>query len=223
MSSEIEKKIGYKFKKKELLELALTHSSYANEKRDKSVKSNERIEFLGDAVLSIVTGSYLYRSYPNISEGELTKMRAVLVCEEALFGIARELGLGQYLKLGNGESNSGGRERPSILADAVEALLGAIYLDSGEKAAYKFAKMFVFRDNKERKQTDYKTRLQEIAQKNMEEIIKYTLVDESGPAHNRSFTVEVMLNSNVIGRGTGGSKKEAEQRAAQAALELMGI
>lgn len=221
---ELEQKIGHKFNNKTLLKQSLTHSSYANEiKRPGS--SNERLEFLGDSVLSIVVSSYLYNNY-KIDEGELTKLRASLVCESALFDFAKEISLGEFLILGKGELQNGGNRRPSILADAFEALIAAIYLDGGIEPARKFVLKFVKDDLSNIENLsfkDYKTHLQEIVQQNPEERIEYVLVDESGPDHNKVFTVELRLNSNVIATGKGRSKKQAEQQAASEALKLMGI
>lgn len=221
----LEKHLNYKFKNINLLKNALTHSSYANEVRN-GINSNERLEFLGDSVLSIIVSEHIYKRFPNIPEGELTKMRATLVCEKALCGFSRELHIGEYLLLGKGEEKSGGRERDSILADAFEAVLAAIYLDGGIEPAKKHVMNFVLRElehsTEEETFKDYKTVLQEIIQRNPEESVNYVLVSEEGPDHNKTFTVEVRLNSNVIGKGSGKSKKNAEQMAAKQALELMG-
>lgn len=219
-----EKIIGYTFTNKKLLTQALTHSSYANEKKHPG-GSNERLEFLGDSVLSIVVSEYLYTHLTNIAEGELTKLRASLVCEKSLHVFAMEIKLGDYLLLGKGEENTGGRERPSILADAFEAVIAAIYLDGGLEPAARHILRFIPKDLQHCQKSafhDFKTILQEIVQKNPEEKVEYNLVGEEGPDHNKRFVVEVCLNSNVIGRGSGKSKKEAEQMAAKEALELMG-
>ncbi len=219
----LEEKLNYKFKNISLLHNALTHSSYANEIRTGN-SSNERIEFLGDSVLSIIVSEKLYKRYPNIPEGELTKMRASLVCEKSLCAFSRELEIGSYLKLGKGEDKGGGRERDSILADAFEAVLAAIYLDGGMEPAKKHVMNFVLRELEchDDPFKDYKTALQEIIQRNPEESVTYILTDEQGPDHDKVFTVEVHLNSNVIGCGKGKNKKKAEQMAAKQALELMG-
>lgn len=221
----LEKYLNYKFKNINLLKNALTHSSYANEVRN-GITSNERLEFLGDSVLSIIVSDHIYKRFPDIPEGELTKMRAALVCEKALCGFSRELHIGEYLMLGKGEEKGGGRERDSILADAFEAVLAAIYLDGGMEPAKKHVMNFVLREleHKTEEETfkDYKTVLQEIIQRNPEESVNYVLTDEKGPDHDKTFTVEVRLNSNVIGTGSGKSKKSAEQMAAKQALELMG-
>ena len=221
----LEIRLDYKFNDISLLKNALVHSSYANEVRG-NTHSNERLEFLGDSVLSIIVADHLFSNYPNMPEGELTKLRASLVCEKSLCVFSRELGLGEYLLLGKGEDKNGGRERDSILADAFEAVLAAIYIDGGMDAAKKHIFNTVLRDlerhTDENSFKDYKTVLQEIIQRNPEETVSYTLIDETGPDHDKIFTVEVHLNSNVIGRGCGKSKKQAEQMAAQQALELMG-
>lgn len=221
---KFEEAIGYSFKNKKYIQQALTHSSYANEKKIPG-GSNERLEFLGDSVLSIVVSSYLYDNLTNVTEGELTKMRASLVCEKSLYVFAQEIKLGEYLLLGKGEENTGGRERPSILADAFEAVIAAIYLDGGYEPAARHILRFIPKDIQNRKKpvfSDFKTILQEIVQKNPEEKVEYVLVGEEGPDHNKRFVVDVCLNSNVIGKGKGRSKKEAEQLAAKEALELMG-
>ena len=221
--ADLEKVIGYSFSNRKLLEQALSHSSYANEKKLPS-GSNERLEFLGDSVLSIVVSDYLYKNL-NVAEGELTKMRASLVCEKSLHIFAKEIHLGDYLLLGKGEENTGGRERPSILADAFEAVIAAIYLDGGMASAAKHIMRFMPKDIQHAKNpafSDFKTVLQEVVQKNPEEKVEYVLIGEEGPDHNKRFVVEVRLNSQVIGKGRGKSKKEAEQLAAKEALELMG-
>ena len=220
----LEKKLGYTFKNKALLLNALNHSSYANEARH-GVTSNERLEFLGDSVLSIIVSNYLFNQFPNMPEGELTKLRASLVCEKSLCAFSRELELGKFLQLGKGEDKGGGRERDSILADAFEAVLAAIYLDGGMEIARKHVMNFVLRELKHTDDEvfkDYKTALQEIIQRNPEESVSYILTDEFGPDHDKQFTVEVHLNSNIIGTGKGKSKKQAEQMAAKQALHLMG-
>lgn len=222
---ELEKSLGYRFKEINYLKTGLTHSSYANENKKNNIKCNERQEFLGDAVLSIVVSDYIYKNCPNLPEGDLTKLRASLVCEKSLAGYARSIQLGKYLLLSKGERRSNGNDRPSILADAFESVIAAIYLDGGMEEARKFVLRFVIPDIKSAKTIrfkDYKTSLQEIIQKNPEERLEYVLVAESGPDHNKHFVVEVHLNSNVIGKGGGKSKKEAEQQAAREAMRLMG-
>ena len=221
----LEQNLGYSFKNKKLLENALVHSSYANEVRG-GVSSNERLEFLGDSVLSLIVSSHIYESFKNMPEGELTRLRSSLVCEKTLCSFSRRLNLGEYLLLGRGERKNGGAERDSILADAFEAVLAAIYLDGGMEPAKKHVMRFVLPElqNYDVKADfkDYKTLLQEIIQRNPEESVTYILTDEAGPDHNKQFTVEVRLNSNTIGTGTGKSKKDAEEMAAKQALSLMG-
>lgn len=218
---QLQKNLGYRFKDISLLRTALTHSSYANERNDATV-CNERLEFLGDSILGFVSAEYFYQNY-NYPEGELTKHRAAKVCENALCSFAKELGIGPALYLGKGESRMGGSERPSILADAFEAVLAAVFLDGGIEEAAKIVLRFISRNDEFEQVRDYKTVLQEVIQRNREEHIEYVLVDSSGPDHAKVFTIEVHLNSNVIGKGTGRSKKLAEQQAAKEALELMGI
>ena len=198
--------LGYKFNDIRLLEQALSHSSYANEKKLAS-GSNERLEFLGDSVLSIVVSDYIYKNL-NVPEGELTKLRASLVCEKSLYVFAKQIHLGDFLFLGKGEENTGGRERPSILADAFEAVIAAIYLDGGMENAEKFVLAFLSPavETHHINFKDYKTTLQEVVQQNPDENVNYVLVGESGPDHNKVFEVEVHLNSNVIGKGKGRSK-----------------
>ncbi|MBE6715917.1 MAG: ribonuclease III [Ruminococcaceae bacterium] len=219
---ELEKKIGYTFRDKDLLRLALTHSSYANEKG--KLRDNERLEFLGDSVLGFITAEYLFEALKDKPEGELTKLRANAVCEKSLAMFAGEIELGEYILLGKGEAMTGGKSRPSILSDAFESVIAAVYLDGGMEEAKKFVLRFVSKSTTDTKAaTDYKTLLQEVIQKNPDEHLTYSLVAESGPDHNKTFTVEVYLNSNCIGTGSGHSKKKAEQEAAREALELMGI
>ncbi len=220
--AELQRRIGYQFKNTGLLKLALTHSSYANEHHNQA-KCNERLEFLGDSVLGFISADHFFKNY-NLPEGKLTKLRASLVCEQSLKIFAQEIGLGEFLLLGKGENSTGGRERPSILADAFEAVIAAIYIDGGIENASNFVLRFIAReDHSQEAFKDYKTVLQEIVQKNPEEVLEYYLADESGPDHDKTFTIEVHLNSNVIGRGEGRSKKAAEQEAAKQALELMGL
>ena len=219
---EFEKLIGYTFRDKTLLERALSHSSYANEKHSPK-DSNERLEFLGDSVLGFITAEYYYKN-SSLPEGELTRLRAATVCEKALFEFSKEIELFRFIHLGKGEENTGGRHRASINSDAFEAVIAAIYLDGGIEEAKKFVLRFVEGHAKTQGDfKDYKTKLQEVIQKNPEETLEYVLVGESGPDHNKSFEVEVHLNSNVIGKGTGKSKKNAEQEAAREALALMGL
>lgn len=221
--TELEKTIGYTFNDPKLLEEALTHSSYTN---GKHLRSNERLEFLGDSVLSIVVSEYLFENLTNLPEGQLTKIRASVVCENALFPFARKIDLGKYIFLGKGEEMTGGRERHSILADAFEALIAAIFLDGGMECARSFILPFIPPLEKLKNGRfllgDYKTVLQEIIQKNPEEKITYDISGESGQAHNKLFTANVLLNGQIIGTGAGKSKKEAEQNAAKEAIGLMG-
>ena len=221
----LEQNLGYSFKNKKLLENALIHSSYANEVRG-GVTSNERLEFLGDSVLSLIVSSYIYENFKKMPEGELTRLRSSLVCEKTLCGFSRQLDLGEHLMLGKGERKNGGGQRDSILADAFEAVLAAIYLDGGMENAKKYVMRFVLQElekyDVKADFKDYKTLLQEIIQRNPEESVSYVLTDETGPDHNKRFTVQVRLNSNTIGTGTGKSKKEAEEMAAKQALGLMG-
>jgi ribonuclease-3 len=221
---ELEEKLHYHFKNPELLKTALTHSSYANERHTPN-GSNERLEFLGDAVLGAVVADYLFRHFPDLPEGDLTKKRAALVCEKACCGFSQQMDVGRYLLLSHGEQNSGGRTRPSILADAFESITAAIYLDGGIREARNFILRFVLPllgASKPKTFKDYKTLLQEIVQKNPDDSLEYALVGESGPDHDKHFTVEVRLDHNVMGKGGGRSKKEAEQQAAREALRLMG-
>jgi len=219
----LEAALEYEFRKPELLLRALSHSSYVNE-RQSAGESNERLEFLGDSVLGFIAAEHFFKNRRDLPEGELTKLRAAAVCEASLCGFAWEIDLGQHLLLGKGEDVTGGRERPSILADAFEALIAAIYLDGGIRAAQKFVLRFVTKTNTGKAAfEDYKTILQEIIQRNPEELLEYVPSGEFGPAHDRRFAVEIHLNSNKIGYGEGRSKKAAEQAAAKEALALMGI
>lgn len=219
--TELENKIGYKFKNTAYLERALTHSSYVNGKQN----SNERLEFLGDSVLSVVVSRHLFLLL-DVPEGRLTKIRAKLVCEDTLYGFAKRIDLGSFIKLGKGEESTGGRNRKSILADAFEALIAAIYLDGGLEQAGGFILKFLppaeALASEKLITGDYKTTLQEVIQQNPEEHIEYEISGESGAAHHRTFSANVLLNGQVIGSGKGLSKKEAEQAAAKEALSLMG-
>nr|WP_294525439.1 ribonuclease III [uncultured Blautia sp.] len=220
--TELEKRIGYSFKDKTLLVKALTHSSYANEKKLGKGGCNERLEFLGDAVLELISSHFLYEKFPKLPEGELTKKRASLVCEPSLAFCARDFELPKYLLLGRGEELTGGRNRDSIVSDATEALLGAIYLDGGFANAKEFVLDFILNDL-EHKQLFYdsKTILQEIVQENLNHGVEYRLVGETGPDHNKSFTVEVLVNDQTMGQGTGHTKKAAEQAAAYQAIRKL--
>jgi ribonuclease-3 len=218
---DLQTKLGYQFQNIALLEKALTHSSYANEHHLGSTNSNERLEFLGDSVLGMVVADSLYRTFPNLPEGDLTRLRASLVCENSLVLVAQSLELGSYLKLGKGEDACGGRTRPSIIADAVEAVLAAVYLDGGINQTRRIIQHFIL-DNMSRAyeaSRDYKTALQELVQRKSGQVLNYQLIGESGPDHAKQFTMEVCLNGSPIGQGTGRSKKDAEQMAAKAAYQ----
>ena len=223
MINELEKAIGYEFRNITLLQNALSHSSYANERWHDSLKSNERLEFLGDSVLGMLVADYLYRTFPDRPEGELNRMRADMVCEKTLATVANRLGLGQHLMLGKGEELGGGRSRESILADAVESVIAACYLDGGMDAAVQFIQKFILVNVPVTKlhNADYKTALQELVQQKKNQVLAYRLVGESGPDHDKQFRVELTLNGEVVGVGTGSSKKRAEQAAAQAAIERL--
>lgn len=221
---EIEKILKYNFKDIKLLDNALSHSSYANENK-KCTKNNERLEFLGDSVLSICVSDYIYNNFSTLPEGELTRIRAAVVCEKALYNLAKKINLGEFIKLGRGEEISGGRNRMSILADCVEAVIAAIYLDGGLFEAKKFIIFHLEKEilkNKTKATDDYKTKLQEIIQQNPEEVVEYRVVKELGPDHDKSFEVEVRINNNSVANGVGKNKKEAEQMAAKSLLKLMG-
>ena len=226
---ELEHAIGYHYQNKELLERALTHSSYSNEMgvANHHLLCNERLEFLGDSVLSIITSDYLFAHFKDCPEGDLTRMRADVVCERALAKYAEKIGLGQYLRLGKGEDRNNGRECRSIVADAFEALLASMYLDAGRERVSEFLLPFIKAELETLKPGgftgDFKTRLQQFVQQNEGDFLEYVTVGESGPDHRKVFEVNAKLNDNIIGRGTGHSKREAEQRAARAALVLFGI
>ena len=218
----LQDRLGYVFQNVSLLENALTHSSFANERRGRAA-SNERLEFLGDSILGMVTADKLYHTFPDLPEGRLSRLRAELVCEQSLHAVALELGLGQYLRLGRGEEHSGGRERPSILADAVEAVIAAMYLDGGIAPARAFILGHILAGVEEGQMhhvVDYKTELQEQIQRKADQHLRYELVDTTGPDHNKRFIMAVYLNDQEIGRGGGRSKKEAEQEAAKAAMQI---
>ena len=223
MIKDLEAAIGYHFENISLLQNALAHSSYANERWHNSLKSNERLEFLGDSILGMVTAEYLYRNYPNRLEGDLTRMRADMVCERALAKVAEQMNLGEYLLLGNGEEQGGGRSRDSILADAVESVIAACFLDGGMEPARALIERFVLQNVPDKKlhNADYKTALQELVQKKKDQVLTYTLVGESGPDHDKKFDVQVRLNGTVVGCGSGSSKKRAEQAAARATIEKL--
>lgn len=221
--SEIQQRIGYRFNSVELLALSLTHKSFANENRVPS--HNERMEFLGDAVLNLLISEHLMKSYPDATEGNLSRLRAAIVSEPALAAVARVLGLGSHLLLGRGEDQTGGRNKPSLLANSLEALIAAIYLDGGKTAAEQFVLGF-FNDTivsicAPGASVDYKTSLQELCQERLKQLPEYRLASETGPDHCKEFTVEIVLRNEVCGSGIGRNKKEAEQKAAKAALELL--
>lgn len=220
MIKDLETALGYKFQNITLLQNALTHSSYANERWRDSLASNERLEFLGDSILGMITAEYLYRTFPKRPEGELTRIRADLVCETTLAKIANQLQVGSYLLLGKGEEQGGGRSRPSILADAMESILAAAYLDGGFPAARQLVHRFLLADvpAEHLRNVDYKTLLQELVQQQKNQVLQYTLTGESGPDHAKEFQVEVTLNGTVVGAGSGSSKKRAEQNAAHQAI-----
>lgn len=220
--NNLEEKLGYTFQDPSLLENALTHSSCANESQGRLV-SNERLEFLGDSILGMIVADHLYRNHPDLPEGELTRTRAALVCEDSLVQVARELDLGTYLRLGKGEEAGGGRQRPSIRADAVEAVLAAVYLDGGIGSVRKLIQKYILSREVAglTKPRDYKTALQELVQRESGQVLCYRLTGESGPDHDKRFFVEVDLNGEAIGEGAGKSKKEAEQAAAKAAIQVL--
>ena len=221
---ELEEKLGYHFHNIGLLEHAMTHSSYANEHRSAGVTSNERLEFLGDSVLGMVVAEHLFAKHPNMPEGELTRTRAALVCESSLYEVARVLDLGRCLHLGKGEDSGGGRTRPSILADATEAMLAAVYLDGGIEPVRTIIQTYILDKEQEKSvDRDYKTALQELVQRHPGQAVSYRLIDETGPDHARVFVMEVSVDGKPVGVGRGRSKKEAEQMSARAALEKMDI
>ena len=222
---EFEATIQYTFQDKSLLVEALTHSSYVHELGRKKRKCNERMEFLGDAVLSIISAEYLYHKYPEENEGTLTKRRSALVCTESLSEFARMIGLSDYLIMGKGAALAGDEKRDTVLENAFEALIAAIYLDGGMEQAKAFVLPFLKMELKmpQSQFKDYKSQFQIIIQQNPDEVFQYKLVDEYGPDHDKRYVVELYVNSNVVGRGEGTSKKNAEQEAARQALELMGV
>ena len=223
MIKNLESAIGYQFRNIQLLHNALTHSSFANERWHNSLLSNERLEFLGDSVLGMLVAEYLYHTFPDRPEGELTRMRADMVCEHTLATVANKIGLGEHLLLGHGEERLGGRNRESILADATESVIAACFLDGGLEAAAQFVKKYILVEVPVTKlnNVDYKTALQELVQQKKNQVLCYTLVGQSGPDHDKQFDVEVSLNGTVVGQGSGRSKKRAEQMAAKAAVEKL--
>ena len=221
---KLEEKIGYAFQNRDLLRTALTHSSYANEKHADGLPCYERLEFLGDSILGLVTADFLYHHEPPLPEGSMTRLRAELVCEQALHKVALELGIAPYMRLGRGEEHTGGRERASVLADMVESIIAALYLDSGLDEARRFILDKVLRDaeiSEAHRSQDYKTALQELVQRQPNQQIRYELIGESGPDHNKTFSFRVTINGVSAGEGSGRSKKEAEQMAARKALEAL--
>ena len=227
--TELENVIEYKFKDISILENALTHSSYANEQKTRGINypSNERLEFLGDAILQIVVSEYLYKSFPKYGEGALTKMRQSLVCEENLAKIAAEINLGDYINLGRGEEATDCRQRPKVLADALEALIAAVYVDSQESDSYRRLVFRLMKDRMENildtKKGDYKSMLQQLVEADGMAQLEYTVLKEEGPEHDRTFTVAAYINNNEVGTGSAKSKKNAEMKAAKAALALFGV
>ena len=221
MIKDLEKAIGYQFRNISLLQNALTHSSYANARWHNSLLSNERLEFLGDSVLGMLVADYLYRTFPARPEGELTRMRADMVCEHTLATVANKIGLGEHLLLGHGEEQGGGRSRESILADAMESVIAACFLDGGLDAAVRIVRHFILVEVPVKKlhNADYKTALQELVQQKKNQVLSYAMVGQSGPDHDKKFDVEVSLNGKVVGKGSGSSKKRAEQMAAKGAIE----
>ena len=221
---ELEAKIGYSFKDRALLRTALTHSSYANERHGGDCQSYERLEFLGDSILGLITAEFLYAHEPRLPEGRMTKLRAELVCESSLYRVALKLELGKHMRLGRGEEHTGGRQRPSILADMVEAIIAAMYLDSGMEQSRRFVLEMILKDapiDESHTNADYKTRLQELVQRKSDQHISYTMTGESGPDHNKTFSFSVSINGVLAGEGSGRTKKEAEQMAAMKALEAL--
>jgi len=220
---ELERKLNYEFNNPELLKNALTHSSYANENRGEGMSSNERLEFLGDSVLGFVTAKYLFAMMPTLPEGKMTRLRAELVCEQSLYGVACDLSLGDYLRMGKGEEKNGGRKRASILADAVEAVIAAMFLDGGIMPAEAFIKANILNPAsiEAHHSADYKTELQELIQQKSGQVLTYIPAGESGPDHDKTFAAKVSLNGEVIGEGKGRTKKEAEQAAACEALKKL--
>ena len=223
MIKDLETAIGYRFRNIQLLQNALTHSSYANERWHNSLLSNERLEFLGDSVLGMLVAEYLYKNFPDRPEGELTRMRADMVCEHTLAEVANKIGLGSHLMLGHGEERLGGRSRESILADATESVIAACFLDGGLDAAAQFVQKYILVEVPVTRlnNMDYKTTLQELVQQKKNQVLSYALVGQSGPDHDKQFDVAVSLNGSVVGTGSGRSKKRAEQMAAKAAMESL--
>lgn len=219
---ELEQRIGYMFRNKQLLRQALTHSSFTNEQKINKTQDYERLEFLGDAVLELVSSEYLYQQYPQVPEGELTKRRASVVCEPSLAFCARDIELGKYIRLGKGEEATGGRKRDSIIADVMEAVIGAMYLDGGMEPARKHIMKYILSDLEDKQLFfDSKSNLQELIQGKLKKEFTYILLEESGPEHDKTFLVEVRMEGECLGKGTGRTKKAAEQQAAYQALLLL--
>lgn len=223
MYEQLQAALHYQFRDPSLLRNALTHSSYANENRNLKLPCNERLEFLGDSVLGFVVAEYLYRNFPDRPEGEMTRMRADMVCESTLAAAAGTIGIGNELLLGHGEAQNGGRARVSTLADAMESVIAAAYLDGGFDAAHGIIERFILCSvpRQQLRNVDYKTMLQELVQQKKDQMLSYHLIGESGPDHNKCFAVEVRLNAKTVGTGEGSSKKRAEQAAAKAAVEAL--
>ncbi len=223
MLTKLEQGLGYTFRNKALLENALTHSSYANENRERHLPDNERLEFLGDSILGFVVAEYLYRNFPDKPEGELTRIRADLVCERNLAEAAATIELGSYLLLGRGEEQGGGRKRDSIVSDAMESVIAASFMDGGFAAAKEIIDRLILSNipKGRPRNFDYKTAFQELVQRKKDQQIHYELTGESGPDHDKHFEVEVLLNGKAVGHGVGSSKKRAEQAAAEAAMEAL--
>ncbi len=222
--NQLEQHLSIKFNNPNLLKQAFTHSSYVNEHKGKSFHDNERLEFLGDAVLELAVSQYLFTQNEEMPEGEMTKLRAAIVCEPSLVGFAMELQFGDYLLLGKGEEQTGGRERPAILADAFEAFLGALYVDQGYEKANGFLEQYVFEKinvGAFSHAMDYKSQLQEFVQQDNKQTVVYQIVEERGPSHDKEFVSQALINGNSVGEGIGKSKKEAEQRAAKASLDRL--
>lgn len=222
MLNKLEEALGYEFRNKELIRTALSHTSYANETYKDTLRSYERLEFLGDAILGFATAEYLYHTFPTKQEGELTKIRAELVCEKNLSEVAHQIGLGDYLLLGNGEEQGGGRNRASILCDVMEALIAAAFIDGGTQAAQGIVtRLIIPMLSKVLNTHDYKTELQELVQRKRDQVLAYELIGEQGPDHCKEFSVRVLLNGEEVGRGVGTSKKRAEQAAAAQAIQKL--
>ncbi|MBC1286656.1 ribonuclease III [Listeria booriae] len=221
---ELQESVGFTFSDITLLKTAFTHSSYVNEHRKEKIEDNERLEFLGDAVLEVTVSHYLFKKFPNMAEGQMTKMRAAIVCEPSLVAFAEVVNFSRYVRLGRGEERAGGRTRPALLADVFESFIGALFLDQGMDEVVRFLERVVFPkiDAGHFEQTvDYKTQLQEIVQKDRDVVITYTILDEKGPAHSKAFEAVVAINNEKRGAGSGKTKKQAEQNAAKSAIQAL--